>query len=56
MVVVLKVQSSGCLGAQHGQEARTRGWAGSLGDSQSPVQVGVDQSWKASGDHLKLGV
>lgn len=55
-MVVLGAQSSGCLGAEHEQEARTRGWAGSLGDSQSPVQAGVGQSWKASEDHLKLGM
>lgn len=56
MVVVLGAHSSGCQGAGLEEEARTHGWAGSLGVPQNPVQAGVDQSSKASEEPLKLGM
>lgn len=55
-MVVLEAQPSECQGAELEEEVRTHGWADSLGVPQNSVQAEVDQSLKASGDPLKLGV
>lgn len=56
MAAVLGAQPSGYQGVELEEEAKTHGWAGSLGVPQNSVQAVLDQSLKASEDPLKLGV